>query len=123
MNILNIVFFFFISLYIYIPHSSRFCFPRSFSFSFIFPHLLVSQTPLSLLQWPTSSPTTRSPSSRRPSASSTRMAMVFLLRSFSVFFCFLSLFHFFNLPDLDSVIRCSWCMLCACLCAKLDIFR
>ena len=72
------------------------------SFPFIFPHFLAPQTPLSLLQWPTSSPTTRSPSSRRPSASSTRTAMVSLFRSLSlcfslsltlvlVFACFLDL--------------------------------
>jgi len=109
----------FLFYFIYIPHSSCFCIPHSFSFSLIFPHFLASQTPLSLLQWPTSSPTTRSPSSRRPSASSTRMAMVSLLRSLSVFFLFsLSSLSFFPLSQICfPQFVCSWghvCVFCVC---------
>ena len=91
-----------IYIYIYILMFLFSTFIFSLRFPFIFPHFLARQTPLSLLQWPTSSPTTRSPSSRRPSASSTRTAMVSLFRSLSlcfslsltlvlVFACFLDL--------------------------------
>ena len=68
--------------------------------------------------WLSSSPMIRSPSSRRPSASSTRTAMVSFLRSlfFSLCFFLLIILHLMRFSALVFRSDCLFCCFCGVLC-------